>query len=171
MPQSDRIRFSTSAVNSSKIVSTMQLRGSSEIESEVESEETDEYIKLKFSDETTVYVNKTDSEFEAEGYITDAAVLVIKNEKIMMADGCFLDKDDANLVDSDKKVSVYLGDNEIDLYCCEPASISVKGYYSEIYRDECNNYRTGYPRDGITWEKTENGVVFNIEKGEYKATF
>lgn len=169
--QSDRINFRTAEVNSSKIIATMQLRESDESESDVISLETDEYIKLLFEDGTEVFVNKTDSEFEAEGYLTDAAVLVIKNGKIMIADGTFLDKDDRNLVDSDKTVSVYLGYNEIDLFANEPASISLAGYYSEIYRDELNNYHTGYPRDGITWEKTNNGVKFNIEKGGYKATF
>lgn len=171
MEQSDRINFQTGEVSSAKFVSALQLRGSSEAVREYTSEAFEGGIKLTFDDGTAVYVNTDGGEIYADGIASDAAAVVVKNGAYMIANGSYLDVDDANLISSDKYISAYIGANELSLFANEDSKISVSGCYSDSYTNEYGDAYTGYIRDGLTWAETAGGVEFNITKGSYKLKY
>lgn len=111
-----RMYFATEKVNSTKIITTLDVNRKKAGQKYIAKEEADGFIKLFFEDGTVAYIRTNDEKcIQTDGYETDALALVVKDESRMMVSGTFVSYNGIEIIKSDVVTSVQVSEDEISL--------------------------------------------------------
>lgn len=166
--------FKTEPVQSTKIVTTMDVHRMGEGAQYVRSSEVGNVLKLEFEDGTIAYVKLNDDIANIDGYEFDADALLVKGEAYMFVGGTILKEKGKDIISSDVPVSLALDRSNLSISSILNDA-NVKVYLPELTKaekvvdDVITNIEPGTESNlGINWNKSADGYVdFSLYNGTY----
>ncbi len=162
-----RIYFQTPELNKTKMITTMQVRRSTEETQYIKSETFGDYMKMEFEGGAVAYINLTDAETveTQDGFTFSGTALVMQKESVMLHHGTSLTIDGVSILESDVPVSVTLNQKELavssiqkdaNLRIYAPGVQKITQHYDARPREIAQ----GAMHNGILWNT--DGTLLNL---------